>query len=151
MTIMIVSLLALVLLIAGPAMYSRMILAYQKEAERLERVKTALELDIEELEAEVLELTAREDDIGRQRVSLMAMDQDLPSLGGPSPDGGKAYAGPVDYLLRTGRIGQEDVRKAEEFKTGSKSPYGLEEILVMLDVISSSEMKAAVAAAKASG
>lgn len=151
MSIMIVSAMALVLLIAGPVMYSRMIQGYQDEVRRLERERDALELGVEELETEVQELIAREEDFANQRVSLMAMEQDLPSLGGPSPAAGGSCAGPVDYLLRTGRIGQEDVRKAEEFKVASKSPYGLEEILVMLDVITSAEMKAAVAAVKASG
>lgn len=151
MTIMVLSLVALVLLIIVPVSYSRMIQAYQGEVLRLEQEKGGLMLAVEELESEILELTSREDEMARERMALVAMDQSLPSLGGEADGGGGTYSGPVDYLLQSGRVTQDDVRKAQEFKTGSKSPFGLEEILVMLDVITSAEMKAAVAAAKAEG
>jgi len=148
MTIMIISLLLLVCCIAGPSYYSRLISGYVKEVRRIEREKASFAVAVEELEADVNELMTKESELHRERTAMIEITQALPSLGGQGASPGGDFKTPIEYLLSIGRITEEDVRKAKKFKEGSKSPYGLEEVLLMMDAISSSDLKSALAVVK---
>lgn len=142
MTVLVASVAALVLLCFGPAYYQRMIQAYAEEVTRLEREISAFELAKEEQEAELLALASEESGLAAERKALIEMEHALPSLGGAEEhEDPEAPKDAIGYLLKTGAITREDVDKARDYKTGSGSPYDLDEILVMLDVISSEAMK----------
>lgn len=140
MTFLYVSVLALLFLCTVPAYYMRMTQGYLNEIRKLENEISAFELAKEEMETDLDSLEAEEEALNKERISLVEVDHALPSLGG-GPSG--SYSGPIDYLLKNNRITEEDVRKAKEYKEGSGSAYDLEEVLVMIDVITSAEMKTA--------
>jgi len=124
-----------------PVYYMRMTRAYTDEIHRLNTQVEHLSTAREELEVEVAGLAAHEDDLTRQKTSLMDVDPTLPSLGGGSKSPG--FKTPEEYLLSAGVITEADLDKARKFKEGSKSPYDLGEILVMMDTISSAELSLA--------
>lgn len=144
MTVLVVSVAALVFLCFGPAYYSRIIRAYVEEIKRLEREIAGFMLAKEEQDAELLALKSEESGLEAERRALIEMEHALPSLGGGPDDVSEGSPKEViAYLLKAGKITSEDAQKAKDYKVSSKSPYQLDEILVMLDVISSDELKSA--------
>ncbi|BBD08852.1 hypothetical protein [Desulfovibrio ferrophilus] len=131
------SIIGLILLVTCPVYYCRMTRAYADEVRRLEHQVAQLTVTKEELDFEVAGLVAQEDELNKQKLSLIEVDPSLPTLGSA---GGRKYKNPEAYLLSVGTITAEDIQKAQKFKQGSKSPYNLGEILVMMDTISPAEL-----------
>ncbi|BBD08850.1 hypothetical protein [Desulfovibrio ferrophilus] len=136
MTIYIYLILGLVLL-ASPVLYIRMTKAYGDEALRLRQEIARIVVMIEDKTAERDRLKEEEDELVRERVSVMSARSGAPSLGGDD------FETPEDFLLTSKIISQADLDKAEKFKDDSQSPYDLGEILVMMDVITSAELSLA--------
>lgn len=134
--------LGLMLLVILPVYYTRMTRAYSDEVHRLEQHMDHLNVAKEELEVEVAGLAAQEDELLKHKSSFEVVEEDptLPSLGGGASEG---YKTPEEYLLSAGTITQQDLDKARKFKEGSKSPYDLGEILVMMDTISGADLQLA--------
>lgn len=141
MTVMYLSAIALILLIFCPTYYTRVTKAYVKEMRSLENELTKLGLMKEEGESEIAKLSAKEDELQSERISLVETTYTMPSLGGKT--GSKTYNNPLEYLVGSGRITKDDVEKAKKYKAGSGSQYNLGEILVMMDTISSADLKLA--------
>lgn len=135
--VMYISILGLVLLVLVPVVYSRMTQGYADEIRRIESALSILGVKKEDGEAEVARLAAEEDEMRRRRIKLMETEQTLPSLGGGGPSG--PVSTPEEYLLSVGLITEKDLDKARGYKSGSRSEYDLGEILIMMDVIDSSD------------
>ena len=134
------SIIGLLLLVMCPVYFVRMTRAYADEVRRLEQQVAQLAVARDELDVDLAGLVAQEEDLHRQHVELVEAARALPSLGGE--DKGQ-YKTPQEYLLAAEIITPEDVNKAARFKDGSKSPYDLGEILVMMDTISPAELSLA--------
>lgn len=139
---MYLSAIALILLIFCPTYYTRVTKAYVSEIRNLENELNKLNLMKEEGEAEIAKLSGQEDELQSERVSLVETSYAMPSLG-TAQGASRQYDNPIEYLLSSGRITQEDVEKANSYKAGAKSQYNLGEILVMMDTITSQDLKLA--------
>lgn len=146
--LMYLSVLALALLIAVPACYSSMTRGYADRIRNLESRLSMLRVEQEDKEAEVVRLAAEEDDLRRRRVALLEGDGALPSLG--TDKAPAAYAAPEDYLVDVGLLSAKDLEKARAYKSGSRSEYGLGEVLVMMKVIDSTDWEFAKSKVKSS-
>ncbi|MBU1003522.1 MAG: hypothetical protein KKE73_13495 [Proteobacteria bacterium] len=134
MTIYIYLILGLVLL-STPVLYIKMTKAYGDEAQRLRQSVSRFVVKIEELTAERARLQEEEGELVNERVSLLGARRGLPSLGSD-----EVFETPEDFLLAVKIITPADIEKAAKFKEDSKSPYGLGDVLLMMDVITSAEL-----------
>ncbi|WP_461208403.1 hypothetical protein [Desulfocurvus sp. DL9XJH121] len=62
----------------------------------------------------------------------------LPSQGS-SEEPAEVLSTPEEYLLAVGLITRADLEKARDYKSGSRSEYGLGDILIMMGVIDVSD------------
>lgn len=136
------SIIALALMVMCPVYYIRMTRAYVDEVRRLERQVTELAAVREDLDIDLVGIAAQEDELNKQKTALIEEAQAaLPKIGGQK----EKYKTPQEYLLAAGIIKPEHIAKATRFKEGSKSPYDLGEILVMMDTISPADLSLAKA------
>ncbi|NJB68613.1 hypothetical protein GGQ74_002286 [Desulfobaculum xiamenense] len=136
MTVLYLSVLILLFLCAGPAYYSRMIRGYTDAIRTLEYGLQQLDDELEALKAERDVLMEREEELNSERIALVQAAHGLASF---TESGGASSA--VEYLMQSGKLRPEDLQKAKDFKAGSQSPYELEDVLVMLDLVSSYDME----------
>lgn len=138
MTIMYVSVLILLLLCIAPAYYSRMTSGYSDLIRKLEHGLELLDNELENIQAERDLYAEREDELRKEQTALVQAAHGLKAF---SEGGGGSYDSVVEYLVQSGKLSQQDLKKAEDFKRDSKSPYEIEEVLVMLDLVSSYDIK----------
>ena len=139
---MYLSALVLVLLIAVPLTYARVTQRYADEIRTLESELSVFAVQREDKKEEVARLAEEEGSLRRERVALMEAGFDTPSLESPKPTG--KPGSPEEYLVAVGLATHKDLEKARRYKSGSRSEHDLGEILVMMDVIDSSDWAFAV-------
>jgi hypothetical protein len=93
------------------------------------------------LEADIVALRARERGLQDQVNQLIAERDNLKSLAVRS--GSSRPKTVVDVLLNAGRITPEGLQKATDYKKKTRSPYSIEEILVLLDQANVEDIRAA--------
>jgi Mg2+ and Co2+ transporter CorA len=139
MTAIYISILVLLFLMIGPAYYARMTKGYTDMIRKLEYEVQKLDDELESMLAERDVLQEREDELKAEQIAIVQAQHGLTSFSESAVE----YDSAIGYLMQAGKLRQEDLQKAQDFKEGSQSPYDLEEVLIMLDIVSSYDMESA--------
>lgn len=131
----------LAFLIGVPLFFRRMVRVYVAELEAQKRRRELMLTAREEFQADINKYTALEERLSAERTAIYASLESLKPQDNPQA---QAAAEPVktvlDVLLEMGKVDREGISKAEKFKAESKSPYSVEDVLVMIDVISAEDL-----------
>ena len=137
---LVISTMVFCFLVAGMVI-SRRSLVFRERLRAVEAARALLKERNVELAADVDALQARLQGLQDQVTQLISERNNLVSLAARA--GSSRPRSVVDLLLGSGRITPEGLQKATDYKQKTRSPYSIEEILVLLDQVSVEDMRAA--------
>ena len=117
--------------VIGAMIVSRRSQVFKERLHAVETARVKLQIKVNEMEDELRNVRNRERDLQDQINRLISERDNLVSLTARS--GTTRPRNVVEVLLNAGRITPEGLQKATEYKQKTRSPYSIEEILVLLD------------------
>lgn len=127
--------------VIGAMIVSRRAQAFKERLRAAEAARVKLQIKANELEDEIRTVRNRERDLQDQINRLISERDNLVSL--TARTGSKRPRNVVEVLLNAGTITPEGLQKATDYKQKTRSPYSVEEILVLLDQASVEDVHAA--------
>lgn len=127
--------------IIGGMIVSRRSQVYKERLHAAEAARVKLQIRVNELDDEIRTVRNRERDLQDQINRLVSERDNLVSL--TARTGSSRPRNVVELLVNSGRATPEGVQKATDYKQKTRSPYSIEEILVLLDEVTVEDMRAA--------
>lgn len=127
--------------IIGGMIISRRSQAFKERLRAAESARVKLQIKVNDLEDEVRTVRNRERDLQDQINRLISERDNLVSL--TARTGSSKARNVVEVLLNSGTITPEGLQKATDYKQKTRSPYSIEEILVLLDQVTVEDVRAA--------
>jgi len=127
--------------VIGAMIVSRRAQEFKERLRAAEAARVKLQIKANELEDEVRTVRNRERDLQDQINRLISERDNLVSL--TVRTGTSKPRNVVEVLLNSGTITPEGLQKATDYKKKTRSPYSIEEILVLLDQVGVEDVRAA--------
>lgn len=127
--------------IVATMIVSRRSQVFKERLRASESARALLKDQNQALEKELVALHTKARALQDQVNHLVAERDNLMSLATRS--GTNRPKNVVEVLLQSGRLTKEGLQKASDYKQKTRSPYSIEELLVLLDQVSAEEIKVA--------
>lgn len=127
--------------VIGAMIIHRRSQAFKERLQAVEAARIKLQVRITEIEDDLKATRSRERELQDQVNRLLSERDNLVSL--TVQKGSAKPRTAVDVLLAAGKLTPEGLQKATDYKQKTRSPYDIEEILVLLDLVSVQDIRSA--------